>query len=255
MSRSLLRSISRRLDQPDAGFTLTPRLKPIKEGFAVAIGGTERYLDAKDAYQADGSINPKLKQFIVDRLREAMKTQPPYGARIAVGGWHNPQDGVLEVNVTVVFPPNQRSRAAKFARKGNQISMAHLKPNGEVDFVDTGGTGGDRTLTAAASKPLKNPKGGLTPAGRKAFGGNLKPGVKNYSSASLADKKRWISWARRFYGRKVYPPLVDEKGNPTRFALTAWAWGEPVPKTEEAARKIAAKAEVRAAALKMGDRT
>lgn len=111
------------------------------------------------------------------------------------------------------------------------------------------------TVTAAASKPLKNPKGGLTPAGRKAFGGNLKPGVKNYSSASLADKKRWISWARRFYGRKVYPPLVDEKGNPTRFALTAWAWGEPVPKTEEAARKIAAKAEVRAAALKMGDRT
>lgn len=161
VSRSLLRSISRRLDQPNAGFTLTPRLKPIKEGFAVAIGGTERYLKAKDAYQADGSINPQLKQFIVDRLRQAMKTQPPYGARIAVGGWHNPDDGVLEVNITVVFPPNQRSRAAAFARKGNQISMAHLKPGGEVDFIDTGGTGGDRAVTAAASKPLKNPKGGL----------------------------------------------------------------------------------------------
>jgi hypothetical protein len=94
-------------------------------------------------------------------------------------------------------------------------------------------------------KPLKNPKGGLTAAGRKAFGGNLKPGVKNYSKASTSDKKRWISWALRFYGQDNYPPLKDEKGRPTRFALTAAAWGEPVPQNEAEARAIAAKARKR----------
>ena len=97
--------------------------------------------------------------------------------------------------------------------------------------------------------PLKDPKGGLTPAGRKAFGGNLKPGVKNYEQASDADKQRWISWALRFYGQTEYPPLVKPNGDPTRFALTAAAWGEPVPKTEAAARAIAAKARKRQEAL------
>lgn len=94
-------------------------------------------------------------------------------------------------------------------------------------------------------KPLKDPKGGLTPAGRKAFGGNLKPGVKNYSTASVSDKKRWISWALRFYGQDNYPPLKKPNGEPTRFALTAAAWGEPVPSTEAEARAIAAKARKR----------
>lgn len=101
----------------------------------------------------------------------------------------------------------------------------------------------------AKKQPLKDPDGGLTAAGRKAFGGNLKPGVKSYDKASLADKKRWVSWALRFYGQDEYPPLKKPNGEPTRFALTAAAWGEPVPSTEEAARAIAAKARKRQSAL------
>ncbi|MGN6452175.1 MAG: DUF6321 domain-containing protein [Steroidobacteraceae bacterium] len=50
------------------------------------------------------------------------------------------------------------------------------------------------------------------------------------------------SWAVRFYGRKgPLPPLLDPRGRPTRFALTAAAWGEPVPRTTAAARRIAAR--------------
>jgi hypothetical protein len=45
----------------------------------------------------------------------------------------------------------------------------------------------------------------------------------------------------RFYGRKTLPKLTTADGKPTRFALTAAAWGEPVPKTVAAARRIAAK--------------
>ena len=57
------------------------------------------------------------------------------------------------------------------------------------------------------------------------------------------DMRRKGSWAVRFYGRKTLPPLVDARGRPTRHALSAHAWGEPVPKTKAAARKIAAKGE------------
>src|SRR6202012_4472179 len=94
---------------------------------------------------------------------------------------------------------------------------------------------------------LKNPRGGLTAAGRAMFrkkeGAHLKPGVrKKVPEMSRQDMKRKGSWAVRFYGRKgTLPPLKDKKGRPTRFALTAAAWGEPVPKTPAAARRIAAK--------------
>jgi hypothetical protein len=102
---------------------------------------------------------------------------------------------------------------------------------------------------ARAKRPasqLKDPKGGLTAAGRAYFkktqGARLKPGVmKKLSEMTPEDMRRKGSWAVRFYGRSGrLPPLIKD-GKPTRFALTAAAWGEPVPKTVAAARKIAAK--------------
>jgi hypothetical protein len=91
----------------------------------------------------------------------------------------------------------------------------------------------------------KDPKGGLTAAGRKEFtrkeGAHLRPGVKKpMGEMTPEEMKRKGSWAVRFYGREKLPPLQKE-GKPTRFALSAAAWGEPVPTTEAAARKIAAK--------------
>jgi hypothetical protein len=35
--------------------------------------------------------------------------------------------------------------------------------------------------------------------------------------------------------------MVDDKGRPTRLALAANAWGEPVPRTAGAASRLAAK--------------
>ena len=99
-----------------------------------------------------------------------------------------------------------------------------------------------------AGSPEKDPKGGLTAAGRKAFakkdGSHLKPGVmKKASEMSPVEMRRKGSWAKRFFGRAKLPPLVDAKGEPTRLALSAHSWGEKVPKTEKAARKIAKKGE------------
>jgi hypothetical protein len=94
----------------------------------------------------------------------------------------------------------------------------------------------------------KDPSGGLTAAGRKAFakrdGSHLKPGVsKKAAEMTPSDMRRKGSWAVRFYGRTKLPPLVDAEGRPTRHALSAHAWGEPVPKTVAAAHRIAAKGE------------
>jgi hypothetical protein len=93
----------------------------------------------------------------------------------------------------------------------------------------------------------KDPRGGLTAAGRAEFkrksGARLQPGVKKPVSAMTPEEMRQKgSWAVRFYGRSgKLPALRDKHGRPTRFALTAYAWGEPVPKTIAAARRIAAK--------------
>jgi hypothetical protein len=99
------------------------------------------------------------------------------------------------------------------------------------------------------SRGTKDPRGGLTARGREFFkrteGARLKPGVKKSSNEMTPmEMRRKGSWAVRFYGRKgSLPPLRKPDGSPTRFALTAAAWGEPVPRTVAAARRIAAKGE------------
>ena len=91
--------------------------------------------------------------------------------------------------------------------------------------------------------PLRNPKGGLTAAGRAHFkrteGANLKPGVKG--AADTPEKmRRKGSFLTRFYTNPS-GPLQNKAGKPTRLALAANAWGEPVPQTPEAAARLAAK--------------
>lgn len=98
--------------------------------------------------------------------------------------------------------------------------------------------------TKGAKKPvLKDPKGGLTAAGRAHFkrteGANLKPGVKG--PADTPEKmRRKGSFLTRFF-TNPRGPMKDEKGRATRLALSAAAWGEPVPQNMEDAAKLAAK--------------
>jgi hypothetical protein len=90
---------------------------------------------------------------------------------------------------------------------------------------------------------IKDPKGGLTAEGRRYFarkeGAHLKPGVKG--PADTPEKmRRKGSFLRRHF---AHPrgPLLDAAGKPTRLALSAHAWGESVPKTLSAARRLAVK--------------
>jgi hypothetical protein len=88
----------------------------------------------------------------------------------------------------------------------------------------------------------RDPSGGLTAEGREFYktqeGANLKPGVKGPADTPEKMKRKGSFLTRHF----THPrgPMVKD-GKPTRLALSAHAWGEPVPKTEAAAKKLAAK--------------
>jgi uncharacterized protein DUF6321 len=94
-------------------------------------------------------------------------------------------------------------------------------------------------------RALKDPRGGLTAAGRAWFkekeGANLKPGVTKSEREMTPDEmRRKGSFLRRHFANPR-GPMKDEGGGPTRLALSAHAWGEPVPKTAADAKKLAAK--------------
>jgi hypothetical protein len=93
------------------------------------------------------------------------------------------------------------------------------------------------------TKEDKDPKGGLTSKGRakynKATGSNLKPGVTG--AADTPDKmRRKGSFLTRFFTNPS-GPMKDKNGKPTRLALSAAAWGEPVPQDRSDCAKLAAK--------------
>jgi len=117
-----------------------------------------------------------------------------------------------------------------------------------IDLVkmDTDGTLGyvlGNDVEKAEKSRLKDPKGGLTAAGRRHFkqteGANLKPGVKG--PANTPEKmRRKGSFLTRFFTNPS-GPMKDKKGRPTRLALSAAAWGEPVPQDMQDAARLAAK--------------
>lgn len=96
--------------------------------------------------------------------------------------------------------------------------------------------------TVSLTKAGKDPKGGLTAAGRKTYndatGGHLQAGVKG-EPRTAEEKKRKGSFLTRHFTTPPGPVVKD--GKPTRQALQAAAWGEPVPKSEGDEKKLAAK--------------
>lgn len=100
-----------------------------------------------------------------------------------------------------------------------------------------------KALPKSMPKAGKDPKGGLTAAGRAFFnkrdGSHLKPGVTGAADTPEKMRRKGSFLTRHF----THPrgPMLDDNGAPTRLALSAHAWGEPVPKTMAAAQKLAAK--------------
>ena len=89
----------------------------------------------------------------------------------------------------------------------------------------------------------KDPSGGLTAAGRAHFkktqGAHLKPGVKGPADTPEKMRRKGSFLVRMFANPRG--PMKDAKGEPTRLALSAQAWGEKVPSTLAQARALAEK--------------
>ena len=104
-----------------------------------------------------------------------------------------------------------------------------------------------KTAVKGAPKSMpregRNPQGGLTKAGREFFakrdGSHLKAGVTGKADTPEKMLRKGSFLVRTF----THPrgPMIDPKGEPTRLALSAHAWGEKVPKSISEAHTLAAK--------------
>ena len=183
----------------------------------------------KRAGKASKHLSPAQKSAAKARARRAGRRYPN-----------------LVDNMRMAAKKTSKSKSSK--AKASKTKKSAKKKSAKKNRKRTAKKAAKASRKRRASVQEKDPRGGLTAAGRKAFarkqGAHLRPGVtKKESDMTLQEMRRKGSWAVRFYGRAKLPPLVDAKGQPTRHALSAHAWGEPVPKTVAAARRIAAKGE------------
>jgi hypothetical protein len=177
-----------------------------------------------------------------------------YISKGAQDTWEKILDGTLQA-FSIGGKVLQKSESAEKMFRGRPVNVIEKYILGElsvvdnpanalatVDIIKRSDDGGlDYVLDKAA--PLKDPKGGLTAAGRAHFketeGANLKPGVKG--PADTPEKmRRKGSFLTRFFTNPS-GPMKDSKGRPTRLALSAAAWGEPVPQNAQDAAELAAK--------------
>ena len=89
----------------------------------------------------------------------------------------------------------------------------------------------------------KNPKGGLSAAGREAYnratGANLKAGVTGIADTPEKMRRKG-SFLVRMFGNPT-GGATKPTGEPTRRALSASAWGEAVPKSTGSMLALASK--------------
>lgn len=99
-----------------------------------------------------------------------------------------------------------------------------------------------KSVPRSMPKEGRDPKGGLTDAGRAWYaatsGAKLKPGVRGPADTPEKMRRKGSFLVRMFTNPRG--PMQDAKGRPTRLALSAQAWGEKLPKTLHEAHMLAA---------------
>ena len=146
------------------------------------------------------------------------------------------------VNVIKKYTLGELSLVDNPANALATVDIIKMDTDGNLDYILDVVEGIDFDIEKAKA-PLKDPKGGLTAAGRAHFketeGANLKPGVRG--AADTPEKmRRKGSFLTRFFTNPS-GPMKKPNGEPTRLALSAAAWGEPVPQNAQDAAALAAK--------------
>ena len=120
---------------------------------------------------------------------------------------------------------------------------AAAKKSAGLEMAPAKKTASATAVPKTMPKEGRNPEGGLTQKGREFFakrdGLHLKPGVTGPADTPEKMLRKGSFLVRTF----THPrgPMIDPKGQPTRLALSAHAWGEKVPKNVSQAHTLAAK--------------
>jgi len=206
--------------------------KPIKMKDA---NGKEYNAIEVEAYISKGA-EPTWQKILDGTLRAFSIGGKIMKKEILAGKLHNNKP----INIIKEYELGELSLVDNPANALATIDLVKMNTDGKLDYVLKCCDG---DCVVEKKERLKDPKGGLTAAGRRHFkqteGANLKPGVKG--PANTPEKmRRKGSFLTRFFTNPS-GPMKDEKGRPTRLALSAAAWGEPVPQNMQDAAKLAAK--------------
>jgi hypothetical protein len=194
----------------------------------------QKYKEDGGKYQ--GKKPPASKNSLVKWTKQEWQTRPGTPEKAERGGVTHrylPKDKWDSLSKSQQVATDRKK--VEGDRKGEEVvsntAAAKVKSAGKLEKNPVGA---DKHRSAT---------GGLTAAGREHFkrteGANLKPGVKEKNPSG--DKaRRKGSFLTRFF-TNPRGPMEDDKGRPTRLALSAQAWGEPLPKNREDAARLAEK--------------
>lgn len=146
-----------RLRDPDGGFTISAsNMDDIKSGWAIARKGQGIKVSASAVFDKDGNVTEEGLDYLeafLEMHRNSFLAEPTSRSRVALGAWHNPEDGQIYFDVTDVFAKESTNlqQALQQGKSQDQISIADLdelhaaiadgKWDEHVAFHNTGGTG------------------------------------------------------------------------------------------------------------------
>jgi HK97 family phage prohead protease len=205
------------------------------------VGPKDPRLPAKMRAQNIGGLFAKV-QFNLksERGREAFSNVSFFGEEQEWSIGYKTLDAVFDTNRQAnLLKEVELYEVSPVLHGANQLT-ATISIKSEDQLIETQDSSSE---VEEKGSPLRDPKGGLTAAGRAHFkrteGANLKPGVKGPADTPTKMRRKG-SFLTRFF-TNPRGPMKDEKGRPTRLALSAAAWGEPVPQDASDAAKLAAK--------------
>lgn len=156
-----LGSLMKRAADPDGGFTI--KMGPntdAKSGWAIARNGKGIAIPASTLFNKDGGVSDEGMRLVwayFDRHKDLFlgDDDPDSGISVHLGAWHNPETGMIHLDVSDVHSKDKFSKeqAVAIGSKEKQISIADIDEIqaalGDGDWgahettIVTGGDGGD----------------------------------------------------------------------------------------------------------------
>lgn len=141
------------LNEKDGGFTLQlSGQNHMKSGWAIARNGKGIVIPRSTMFDKKGEPTEEglmlLEAFIDDHADVLLGKEDTESRTVALGTWHNPDTGMLHIDVTDVFSKKSmtKEQAVEMGSERDQIAIADLDlvavGNWKKGFPDTGGTGG-----------------------------------------------------------------------------------------------------------------